>query len=161
MVTVLPIETDIAKRFLAYARQKGIDMSVLLSDMLANMIKLDSENGIRISNLKTKITEFSTLEEDWDGYGASVINRKAISNSVSIAERMSNIDLDNVDFMPSHNGAVIFKLKINNNVVSGEIGDASMSYFVRVSGKKTEYHNFEPINKDSVNVLIEKMEGIC
>ncbi len=161
MVTALPIETNIANRFLAYARQKGIDMSRLLSDMLANMIKLDSESNVRISNLKSQITEFSRLEEDWDGYGAAVINRKAISNSIAIAERMGNIDLDNVDFMPSHNGAVIFKLKINNSVVSGEIGDVSMSYFVRVSGKDTEYHNFEPINKDSVNILIEKMEGIC
>lgn len=161
MVTSLPIETNIANRFLAYARQKGVDMSILLADMLSNMVKLDSENSIRITNLKNQILEFSKLEDDWDGYGASKINRKAIDNSIFIVERMFNVDFDNVDFMPSHNGAVIFKLKINNNVVSGEIGDVSMSYFVRISGKETEYHNFEPINKNSVNILIQKMEGIC
>lgn len=129
--------------------------------MLNSMIKLDSENSTKISNLKNQIIEFSNLDVDWDGYGASKINRKAISNSISIADRMGNVDLDNVDFMPSHNGAVLFKLKVKNSVVSGEIGDVSMSYFVRIPGEETEYHNFEAIDKTNVNLLIRKMEGIC
>lgn len=161
MVTTLSFEANVADRFLAYARQKGIDMSNLLAEMLANMIKLDSDKKESLVRLKKEINDFEKLEINWDGYGAAVVNKIAINNSMSLVDKLLNVDLSKIEFMPSHNGAVLFKLKTNNGVVSGEIGDSIISYFVRIKGKETEYHNFEKFVNTNIDLLVSKMEGIC
>lgn len=95
-------------------------------------------NSEYIVSLCDKIDEFSLLEENWDGYGASVIDDKIITNTKKFLLRLlfcEEIYVDNEDIYPTPYGSLVIDIRIGkNNRISLEIGYNSIGYFTEVEG---------------------------
>lgn len=92
--------------------------------------------------LKSRITSFLKLKNNWDGQGAIVPKPETISNSIGILEDLSissiyHLDEEDIHLTPY--GTVVIDWEFDNdNILSLEIGYNSMGYFYEKDGKTTQ-----------------------
>lgn len=118
------------------------------------LITLTMSERTKFNNaISNQLEALKSYDTDWDGYGASPVSVSAIQNCRVLLQGIDCSDPLAMEIMPSHSGAVIFKYRFGNTVIRGEIGNDSVSFYVRRNGQPTEYHNDEPWNEDTIYVL--------
>jgi hypothetical protein len=91
---------------------------------------LGSRAGIYNRSLvKYKIAQLSKLEENWDGYGASVVDDKCIKNASWVIGELKF--LHDVDVYPSTSGTINMDWDEDNERISAEFGRETFSYYYK------------------------------
>ena len=92
-----------------------------------NNIKLESQT---LNSIFDKLDEYTTLQENWDGYGCDKPNLKIIENAREfISELMKNIDVIPKPMISSY-GNIGFYFHLDNRYIEIEIEEDGYSYFV-------------------------------
>lgn len=156
--TTIELPSNLAFDILNYAKEKGCEVSGLLDNWLRTALR--SDKAVELPSVFAKqISVLYSLEEDWDGEGASVINKKAIENCERLLYKLELSNPKLLVVSPSHNGAVIFRYEVNGVTIKGEIGESVMSYFVEKPDSEPEFHSFEPFIDSNISVLLNKLNA--
>ncbi len=104
-------------------------------------------------NVTSDIRELSSLEEDWDGYGAIKVLPICISNAINIINS-KNISCDYInDIYANPNGTVsIIWENEGESTVGLEVGEKEMSFYY-VNGDSHEVVNHVPFSEESYTKL--------
>lgn len=137
-------------RQLSYIKEDKAKMQRTLDFLVALTM---SERKMSYGGINSQLEALESYDTDWDGYGASSVSVAAIENTRVLMQGIECNDPLAMEIMPSHNGAVIFKYRFGNTVIRGEIGQDSVSFYVRRKGQPTEYHNDEPWNEETIHTL--------
>lgn len=84
---------------------------------------------------KGRLNQISSLKENWDGFGASVISEKITNQTMGFlsaipSHLISKIDEDSI--YPTPYGTILMELDINDSELSIEIGEDEISYYLEV-----------------------------
>lgn len=110
---------------------------------------------------KRTLDEIGRLEEDWDGYDAPPIDKKAIAYCGDVMSRLPKTIADEVKVLPSEFGGVQIKRRLANaTVISCEFGDKTMSYYIDVPGQKTEFNDFLEYSSENIAALVRKIQTL-
>lgn len=106
------------------------------------MSAISSDN----SAVKNRISEISLLEENWDGYGATVPSVKVIKNAYKFIDALikENFDLKPDAITPTPYGSIVLDIESKLGLVSIEIGSEKVGYF-------TEYIEVIDVASDGIN----------
>ncbi|MCR5038943.1 MAG: hypothetical protein K6A94_06370 [Bacteroidales bacterium] len=108
----------------------------------------------RENKVEAALSELTKLENDWDGYGAPAISRKAIGNCRMVTKSCQQTGNANIDIMPTEYGGVQVKWTLpEGGLLSCDFGDETMSYYVERKGKETVYVSFEEYTPENINKL--------
>ncbi|MEX2593720.1 MAG: hypothetical protein WD426_13180 [Anditalea sp.] len=99
-----------------------------------------------------EILSFKALSNNWDGYGAIPLEIKSAANTIVLIELIGEDTFCAVtDFYPNPNGTITLTWDNKlGDIISAEIGNESMSYFVDIYGS-------DPLFFD--NIEINDQEG--
>lgn len=125
-VTALTMDAQPASSLYAYSsgRPYGAESAVSLIVKPASPI---SQN--LAYEMKNKISEFSNLPLNWDGYGAIPVNKAAIENSKAATALMFSV-LPEADIFPNPNGTITFEWENEKGTANLEIGDSRFSFYI-------------------------------
>lgn len=114
------------------------------------------------SSIIKNILGFKSLENSWDGYGAVPLEIESASNTIDLIDLIGEKTFCSVkDYFPNPNGTISLEWENNQNeIVSVEIGNKTMSYFVELSSKNVEYYNKININDKEANQLTEFINSL-
>lgn len=108
---------------------------------------------------KRTLEEIGRLTQDWDGYGAPAIDKTAIEHCEDVLSRLPVGIADMTRILPTEYGGVQVKLRTKGAVVvSCDFGDQTMSYYIDIPGRKTEYNDFLNYTSDNINALVLKIQ---
>lgn len=109
------------------------------------------------SSIIKNILGFKSLESSWDGYGAVPLEIESASNAIDLIDLIGEKTFCSVkEYYPNPNGTISLEWENNQNeIVSVEIGNKTMSYFVELSSKNVEYYNKININGKEAKKLSE------
>lgn len=97
------------------------------------------------TNVEQKIAKYASLNEDWDGYGASAPTQKVIYNSINFLTSLPHNLIDQLDqdddITPNSHGTLSFEWKFGNDKIFVEIGDDKMNMFSFIDGKYIYVNN--------------------
>ncbi len=118
----------------------------------------DIFEGERI-RLKQSLDSIAKLPSNWDGYDAPVIGKKAIQNCKNIIGSLPNNIILDLKVFPTEYGGVqiVYNNKIRNKKVSIDLGDDLMSFYVRESGKTSQFFSYLSYEKNNIALLISKI----
>lgn len=106
------------------------------------------------------LKKIKALKDNWDEEGAPKINRDAIRYVQQIMRLVVGQVAALIRLFPTHLGAVMITLETKKGRVKGEIGDTSMSYFVKRPDQPTEHHSFEGLTREHLSQLAGCMESL-
>ena len=110
-----------------------------------------AQNQNTFDVIKEKIAQLSNLADDWDGYGAPVISKKAIKNAQTVLKGLPNKNYMSMEILPTEYGGVQMKYTSQDGMLlSCSFGDDSMSYYVDKEGEKTIYQSFLPYSNENI-----------
>lgn len=102
-------------------------------------------------DIAERISQLSNLLDDWDGYGAPAISKKAIDNAKTALKGLPNDAYLAMDILPTEYGGVQMKFKSQNGLsLSCNFGDDNMSYYVDKDGEDTVYRSFLTYNNENI-----------
>ena len=108
--------------------------------------------------IKEKISQLSNLADDWDGYGAPVISKKAIKNAQTVLKGLPSDKYLSMEILPTEYGGVQMKyMPQNGMLLSCSFGDESMSYYVDKEGGETIFQSFLPYSNENILQLKKYM----
>ena len=159
---------DMAHEFTAYAKQFSLAATMLISLSEASAICsfLEVEEGSpiveyilteeNISNqAEVALEKLYDLDDDWDGYDAPAISRKAISNCRAVVKQLSLFSAYSIEVLPTEYGGVQIKKSLpDGRFLSCDFGDETMSYYIE-NNRKVEYFSFLPYTEENVGRLVE------
>tara|TARA_R110002167_G_scaffold121052_2_gene299299 strand:- start:3620 stop:4225 length:606 start_codon:yes stop_codon:yes gene_type:complete len=104
--------------------------------------------------IKTLLS-FKSLVNNWDGYGAVPLELDSATNAITIISLVDDFIISKInDIYPNPNGTVsIIWKNQNNDIISLEIGNNYMSYFVKSSGEEPRFFDNIQIDSSSVKKL--------
>ena len=117
---------------------------------------LEKHEDLWLRDLK----EIQSLKQNWDNAGAPIINRGAIS---ATKKHMSLIDSDvskQVRLLPTPMGAIMLQLETGKGRLKCEVGNDTMSYFVKKSGFATEHHSYEELTDENIVILKNHLKSL-
>lgn len=96
-----------------------------------------------MEELERTLTQFAALEEDWDGYGASVIEARVIANAnnflTTLLREFPNLQITGEDLSPTPYGSIVVDIEVTGKgLVSVEIGKEHIGYFTKYKGGKED-----------------------
>jgi len=105
----------------------------------------------------SKVDEYLSLNENWDGYNSIPLALKAGENAKKIVSCFNDILLENIsDIFPNPHGTITFEWENNmKEKMSLEIGSNSYSYFVTNSNKKPKLVDGKDIFSDIGEITSE------
>ena len=102
-----------------------------------------------------RVDYLSTLQKDWDGYGALPISSQVIRNIKSILLISDNADWQNWTISPDGNATLGLQSRKQKALIS--IGSLEFSYFAMIDGKKLgESH--VPFTPESLLSVMRRFE---
>lgn len=106
------------------------------------------------------ILAFKTLCNNWDGYGAYPLEIDSASNAISLIDKIGEEIFCRVnDYFPNPNGTISFIwTNDDDEVISLEIGNQLMSYYVELNSKKVLYYNNIEINDKEAKKISEYIQ---
>lgn len=116
---------------------------------------LDEVNSLCLNTNYTKhdviqeILSFKSLENNWDGYGAIPAEIESATNVITLIDLIGEIQFCKVnDIFSNPNGTIslIWKNRLEE-IISLEVGNESMSYYVEYLSKEPEFFDDIEINK--------------
>lgn len=105
--------------------------------------------------IEKEILAFTSLENNWDGYGAIPACKECASNAISLIKLIrENTFCSITECYPNPNGTISLEWnKDNKEHVYVEVGRETMSYDIRVTGKNHEHYNKININSKEAKKL--------
>ena len=157
MTTHFPTKTPISTLDVLWAFYLSQPKSI----QKAFQIRLAAENkSSEIAQWQSDIKEIQALKANWDEEGAPKINSSAIRNTKKIMAMLTGEAAVHVRLYPTRLGAVMLKLETEKGRIKGEIGDKTMSYFIKRPGSATEHHSFEELTRESLSILVNNLDCI-
>ncbi len=105
-------------------------------------------NSVRILNHIDQIFErmnaIANLPENWNGQGASIINRQTLQNSLkflSIVGENITMSLDSENIMPTPYGTIELEWRTNDKLLSIEIGINKIGFFSQFPDQNNPHSN--------------------
>ena len=97
----------------------------------------------------------STLESDWDGYGALQPDKTVLHNTARFIEKVEEAGLskflDEDNITPTPYGTIDVDLVSDNGIISVEIGKGSIGYFVDFKDNKQNIDSdILPLSDDNI-----------
>lgn len=89
------------------------------------------EDDSAVNAMKSRVSFLSTLQQGWDGYGASPISNKVVANMNALLANIDEMDLAGWRALPEINGTI--SLQNDEKRAGIQVGDTAFSYFV-ISG---------------------------
>lgn len=131
---------------------------------LINNIESDFVNkkSLSKSDRILEIVSFKSLLEGWDGYGGSPSTAKSVANAIELLNNLPNRQIQEIDDLyPNPNGTVsiIWKNRLNE-MLSVEIGNKTMSYFVKYCGQEPRFMNKVEVKNDGITELAKYVETL-
>ena len=122
---------------------------------VANRLNLEV-TGKNLSRIFERLDYLSSLQADWDGYGALPIARKVIENLKNVLLVSDDKDWENWVVGAEPNATLMLQSKTNR--VSISLGNDEFSYYALVDGKRFgESHvDFEPNRFLNIMRLLDK-----
>lgn len=126
---------------------------------LKEYIKELSESSSSKFNNKGVIKDvisFKSLTNSWDGYSAIPLEVESASNVISLMQYVGeSFSKKLTDFYPNPNGTISFEWSNDSGeIISLEIGNLSMSYYVELNSNNVEYLNNVEINAKEASKLL-------
>lgn len=135
---------------------KGADaMQLWIEQQLQKaLVEYASQFEKRENKLESALNELSNLQDDWDGYGAPAISRKAIDNCRKVTGCCQQKVYADIDVMPTEYGGVQVKWILpEGGMLSCDFGDETMSYYVERKGKDMVYVSFAEYTPENIQRL--------
>ena len=120
----------------------------------------DHQDMEEFQQWETDLREIRSLKDNWDGDGASHIDRVAIRNTNQLLTSINDTIACRIRLYPTPMGAVLIKLETKNGRLKCEVGGELMSYFVKRDGQATEHHSFEAIDENNISTLKQNMQSL-
>ena len=120
----------------------------------------DHQDMEEFQQWETDLRGIRSLKDNWDGDGASHIDRTAIRHTSQLLTSLNGIIASRIRLYPTPMGAVLMKLETKNGRLKCEVGSELMSYFVKRDGKATEHHSFETIDETNITTLKQNMQSL-
>ena len=120
----------------------------------------DQQDMEEFQQWETDLREIRYLKDNWDGEGASHVDRAAIRHTNRLLTSLDGAVACRVRLFPTPMGAILIKLETKYGRLKCEVGDELMSYFVKRSGQETEHHSFEPIDDNNISTLKLNMQSL-
>lgn len=153
--------------------KRGVQATVLLESVLLPIQGVAEESLLSAgaeyqsyfeddySQHMKQLRDFSYLPNNWDGYGAEPVNKKAIQNVESLLGRLPGLLQMSIDVQPTHHGAILLKSQtFSGNLLKCEIGDTQVSYFIRKQDEGTRYFSFVDWNDKTCDAIIKAIENL-
>lgn len=125
---------------------------------------ISHEGAFVVQDMRDKwqkdLDEISVLTDNWDEEGASRIDRTAILNASRIVSSLDKNVAKEIRLYPTPLGAVMLKLETDKGRLKGEIGDQLISYFVKRPSMSPEYHSFEEITSNNIDLLKSNLASL-
>jgi hypothetical protein len=102
-----------------------------------------------------KIIAFKSLNENWDGYGAYPLEVKSASSAIQFILFLNDRIIEKInDVYPTPNGTVslVWENEVNEKVAL-EIGNNTLSYYVKLNSQKPIFFNAIEINAKEANKI--------
>lgn len=120
----------------------------------------------RASNSKQElfkeICSFKSLKNNWDGYGAVSLEIESAANAIYVISCLSNFVSESIEnIFPNPNGTIsIIWNNFNDETVSLEIGNKTMSFYVETANQETEFFDKIEINETQISKLAKCISKI-
>ena len=117
---------------------------------LANILKTYTKQ-----ELFKEICSFKSLNNNWDGYGAIPLEIESAANAMFLISSLDGNIYGSIDkIFPNPHGTIsIIWSNTNDETVSLEIGNKSMSYYAEISHQETEFFDNIKINDSEISKL--------
>lgn len=90
------------------------------------------------SEIKRRMEKLARLQNNWDGYGASSVNRQVVKNATTFLRTLQNNGLQlpsSDDVYATPYGSIVMELYNKYGLVSLEIGEQQVGYFTDYRGR--------------------------
>lgn len=118
-----------------------------------SIVKLTTPIAISTTaSIQKKILGFASLPDDWDGYEGAAPNIQVIIRALSFLDLLPkslNSLLEDDDVVCTPHGTIVFDITNNDCVLSVEVGERSIGYFMEQNGEypiTVESETFNGIN---------------
>lgn len=104
-----------------------------------------------------EILSYKALNNNWDGYGAIPAEIESATNAILLIDLIGESIFSLVnEFYPNPNGTISFEWVNNSNeIFSLEVGNESMSYFIKLASQEPIFYNNKPVNAEEANKISE------
>lgn len=108
------------------------------------------------------IIAFRSLNQSWDGYGALPLEVKSASNAVHFINLLNDRTVETLsDVYPTPNGTVSLVWENDANERLGlEIGNNTLSYYVKLNSQTPAFFNNIEINAKEVNTISASIKAL-
>lgn len=108
------------------------------------------------------ILSFKSLHENWDGFAAVPVEVKSATNAIKLMDYIGeDIFCGVTNYYPNPNGTITFEWENKDNeIVSAEVGNDALSYFVDVAATKTKFYNNLPLDIEHTKRLSTYIQAI-
>lgn len=126
------------------------NLQVPFADYLEELNKESIIPFRRKHEIRNEILSFRSLRNNWDGSGAIPMEVEVASNVMELMEFIPESIFSKIDdYYPNPNGTIClsWENKVGETVMT-EIGNVSMSYYVKLSSQKPIFFNDVKINSE-------------
>lgn|SRR5690625_851290 len=112
-------------------------VSTSLPSLSFNSTTIEPVDQYQTAELVDRINSFLDLSEDWTGPGSVPPSKLTIENTNKLLEFLPDRIIDFIheeDIVPTPYGTIVIDIEIQGNLLSLEVGDKGMGYFLEING---------------------------
>lgn len=134
------------------------EFEVIQQSQINDYIKINTPL-INKDELIKEILSFKSLNNNWDGYGAHPLQINSAFNALKLIDLLENSIVAKIDdIYPNPNGTVSFMWKNTiDERISLEVGNQTISYYVKSNNNETLFFNKISINDESISKLYSQI----
>lgn len=133
------------------------------NDYINTLSKLTSHKvNMTRDEVVNRVTSFKFLNQSWDGYGAIPLEAKSTANAIRFIYFLNDRIVEGInDVYPTPNGTVSFVWENENDErLNLEIGNNTLSYYVKLNSQEPVFFNNIEINANEANTISDSIEAI-
>ncbi|MFN8257703.1 MAG: hypothetical protein U0W24_18555 [Bacteroidales bacterium] len=134
---------------------KAIDLPI--SQFLNEVNEICSVPKFFKKEIIKEILSFKSLNNNWDGFDAIPLEIESATNAIMLLDLIGEQSFNKInEFFPNPNGTISFIWSNDSDeIISLEIGNSLMSYYVELNSKETVFYNNIAINDKEIKKLFE------
>lgn len=173
---VLQIETELSKNDLL----RGVEQldTTDFEDFIREILQIKAKRKTKTSNNKEEellsldysnkqtvirqIISFKSLENNWDGYNSIPSEIGSASNTIFLINTIDNEAVNKIeDIYPNPHGTISISWENKaGEDISVEVGNTSMSYYVRLLSKDVKFVNNASISEEEISTLAKYINAL-
>lgn len=105
-----------------------------------------------ISEIEEELEQIKSLEQGWDSYNGSPIDRDLILKALDLVKKISNRNIPQPHIVPVGNGGLNIEWRFSNRLVSIKLRKDGITYLLanRLTNKKLSGHIVDENNLDEL-----------